>query len=606
MLDFEGILKTIAVGKTVATDDLLFFLCKDSKKDRLSANFKLAEAFYSAGKIEQAKVFIQRAWLFSGFSEEVLPLLEKVCRAVDDLDTLREAYKRVGLNKARSGGVEAALPYFMKNMYIHSNHGKGDTYSYDFDILHELECLAEPFRFSPALHEWAPGVRKLRVAYLVYGATTNQSVIVRILRSIGQHHDRERFEFAFFIPENELTEFSGSAFLRENIRSLEQLGEIVVVTNGTSHVEALLDTGRQIFEYAPDILVTSVLLGDLKQYYIASLRPAPVTIGFMFGPPQQFSAPLLDWSIAYDPHALMDCMSNCTRISSETELPPKDGPRVSRAKYGIPDEAVVIVASGRFSKFLDRDYWENIAEVMKEDSRAYLIVVGLTKRPLFLDEIIAGELVGRTVILGWVDDLNAIFRASDIMVDTYPSGGGATIHDAMGLGIPVLTFKNNYMHLFDQTDWSVGGWLVEISDLVLERGDWSQMRTTLTRLVSDREYRMEMGMLCRQRAVDKWSSPERMIRNMENVYQDVFQKIYDSRSVSVAPLSPGLPDTAVFREVMEKRINFWRFQEEFIQRDAVHFAAFFTRFPFLVSILLKLESVIKPSYVKRLTSYLKR
>lgn len=603
---FDSVIQMVKQNNLRDQSLLLPYLCAETIEERLRNNYSLASACLAAKNLVQAKIFIERAWLFSDFSEKILPLYEEINRLAGDLEALREAYKRVGINCGRIGGIEAALPYFIKSMYTYVYNGKGDSYKYDFEVLRELEQLAEPFRFSPILRMWLPGVRKLRIAYLVYGAASQQSVVVKIMHSIGCLHDRERFEFAFFIPENELVDFTGSAFLRENIRQLEEIGEIVAVTNGTTQATALLDTAKQIFDYSPDILVTSALLADFKQYYIASLRPAPFIIGLTLGPPQQFSAPIQDWSITFDPHALMDSMSGCSLIPLEVDLPPEDGPSASRDTYGIPGDAVVIIAAGRASKFLYRAYWETLAGLMRLDTKVYLIIIGLTNRPPFLDEVITGELVGRTVLLGWLDDYIALLRISDIMVDTYPSGGGITLVDAMALGLPTVTFKNNYMHLFDQCDWSPGERVVDTPELVAERGDWNSMRTILEQLVGNKVYRAEMGNICKQKAIEKRGSPERMIRSMESVYQDVFRKAYESRPASAEPTSPSLPDTTVFREVMEKRINFWRFQEEFIQRDAVHFAAFFTRFPFIVSILLKLESVIKPSYIKRLSSYLRR
>lgn len=595
MPSFATIIQTIEQNAVIDQSLLLPYLCVDSIEERLRYNHALATTYHAVGNIVQAKVFMERAWLFSNFSEEMLPLYEEINSAVDDLDALREAHKRVGMNRARIGGVEAALPFFMQSMYTYAHHGRGDSYVYDFDILHEIEHLAEPLRFSPPMRKWSPGVRKLRIAYLVYGATQNQSVIIKILSSIGQFHNKEHFEFAFFIPENELIEYGKFSFLRENIRSLETLGEIVVVSNGTNNAEALLEIASQIYDYSPDILVTSALLADLKQYYIASLHPAPLIIGLTMGPPQQFSAPLLDWSITFDHHCLMDCMSDCSRVPLEVELPSEHSICASRSEYGIPDDAVVIVAAGRASKFLNRDFWETLAAVMTAKENVYLIIIGLTQKPSFIDEVITEQLVRRTLLLSWLDDYCSLLRISDIMVDTYPSGGGVTIMDAMGLEVPVLTFGNNYMHLFDQTDWSPGEWVVGLPELIAVRGDWSSMRKILDRLVDDREYRIKMGHLCRQVAIEKRGSPERMVRNVERVFQDVFLKVYKFRSTSNASNLPATssPDASTFRDVMEKRINFWRFQDKFLQRDEVHLAACLTRFPFLVSILLKLELIIK-------------
>jgi len=66
-----------------------------------------------------------------------------------------------------------------------------------------------------------------------------------------------------------------------------------------------------------------------------------------------------------------------------------------------------------------------------------------------------------------------------------PSGGSVVLMDAMALGIPVVSFKNNYMKLFDQTDWSSAEEIIPIADLLLNRGDFTQMKSLLTKLITD-------------------------------------------------------------------------------------------------------------------------
>ncbi len=371
MSHFKKIITTIINGYEIEPSLLLPYLCLESLSERLRINLELAKAYNAAGNITQARVFIERAWLFSEFSEAVLPIYEENVRKSGDLDALREAYKRVGMSKAKSEGVGAALPYFFKSMYTYTDNGRGDSYKFDFDILDEIGRLTEPFQFSPVLREWNLGTRKLRIAYLVFGATHAQSVVVKILRDIGQYHNRELFEFAFFVPENELIAFSNYEALRRNIQSLEELGELVAVTNGGNSAEGLMEISKRIFDYAPDIMVTSALLADFKQYYIAALRPAPVIIGLTHGPPQQFSSPLLDWSISWDSHALMDCMSGCSHVPLEVNLPSVTVGFPARESYGITHDAIVLVAAGRATKFLDRDYWQAIAAVMAANKKVF-------------------------------------------------------------------------------------------------------------------------------------------------------------------------------------------------------------------------------------------
>ena len=53
----------------------------------------------------------------------------------------------------------------------------------------------------------------------------------------------------------------------------------VVVPNSPYEAMTLIELGRLIYDYNPDILVTIAGLADLKHYFITSLKPAPLILG---------------------------------------------------------------------------------------------------------------------------------------------------------------------------------------------------------------------------------------------------------------------------------------------------------------------------------------
>ena len=77
MTDFDSILLRIAKGENISQYELLPYLCLEIQEQRCDVNTRLAEAYsqvQTTENLQQAKVFIQRAWLLSGFSADLLTL----------------------------------------------------------------------------------------------------------------------------------------------------------------------------------------------------------------------------------------------------------------------------------------------------------------------------------------------------------------------------------------------------------------------------------------------------------------------------------------------------------------------------------------------------
>lgn len=568
-MDITQLIEKIASGNSVSSAELLPFLCLESKEERCKVNIKLAEAYSQAGNIHQAKVFIARAWILSDFSADILGQYVKIHKALDDIDSIREAYKRIGMVKAKSGNLESALSYFYQSMYAYNLNQKGDYYEYDFDILEAIEGLAEPHRFKPKMNVDEIANRKIRLAYLVFGTTHLKSVIVKILCLFAEFHDKKRFEVVFFVHENELLVFPGYKTVQQNINDLMEYGGVVFVTSGTNQEDMLYETAKRLHDYQPDILITSALLADLKQYFIASLHPAPVMIGLLFGPPPQFAAPMLDLGISFTKHPLMDCPSNCSLVDLEIKLPEPPVSTADKSAYNIPDDSVVMVSAGRPTKFLDRDFWTAVIDLLRTYPNAFFVAIGLGDGPHFFNELIPEDLKSRFRFFGWLEDYIKILQIADIVIDTYPSGGGVVLMDAMALGKPFLSFKNNYMKIFDQTDWSNAEEYLEIPELLAERYDWEHFKKTASRLIEDKDFRQKMGDLCMAQINSRKGHPERMVQRCEEIYEKVIkQRASNQQFTDKDNTNEALVTSKDFYVLMEERVNFWKFNEGLY--DKVH------------------------------------
>lgn len=517
--NFGKLIERIRTDDHVKSSELLPYLSLEHSEERCHANYRLAEAYLEIGNFRQAKVFIDRAWILSNFSVEILSLYIKIHSELNDIESIRNAYKRLGMVEASKGNIAKALKYFNLWQYTYAHHRKLDKYDYDFDILERVEQLAEPWQFKEYPRSEPLNSRKIRLAYLMYGMAQSNNVIVKINLMLAKYHDKNRFEIAFFVPEPFFLLYGLNWHQsRKNIKLLKGYNcDVIIAPSIASAEKRLLSVANQIYRYRPDILITNAMLAEMEHYFIASLRPAPLIVGLLQGPPQQFVSPIIDWGISWSKHPLIDSPCDSSLVHIGFDLPDRTSIKpYTKQALAIPDDSQILMSAGRHVKFQNRDFWKAILDILSRYPDLYYIAVGVSKEQvIFLDEISTSELSERIRLLGWREDCLSIFCLADIVIDTYPSGGGHVLIDAMALGIPFVSFENNYMQKFDQTDWSVADEFVSIPDLMINRGDFGQFKYAVSKLIDDKEYRSRMGGLCKERIHLSMSSPEKGVRTFE-------------------------------------------------------------------------------------------
>ncbi|HEX6182900.1 MAG TPA: hypothetical protein VFZ44_03240 [Pyrinomonadaceae bacterium] len=522
-MSLDAILSRVESGESVPPSDLLPYLCLERREQRAEVNALLARAYFRAGggqNLAHAGAFVRRAWLLGRFPPDLLPLYTEIHTALDDVEAIREAYKRVGMRAAARGDADEAIKYFDLWHYAYHHLRKLDRYEYDFDIMECVGRLARPHRLAPRPRPDASKGGPVRVAYLVKGITEVGAVLVKINLLFARHHDRSRVEPMFFVPE------SGRAVLeseagREHIRLFESHGyRLETAPDVGATAERLRAVARSIADARPDLLVTDAALADFQHYYLASLRPAPYVVGLVQGPPEQFAAPDLDWGLAWSKHPLIDCPVSCTLIDMELELPDRDRlAPYDRGELGLPADAFVMATAGRHVKFQEPAVWRAVIDLLEEHPRLYYLAMGVEESQVpFLPAMLTPELRSRVLFLGWRggDYLRGLCLA-DVLLDTFPSGGGAVLSDAMALGVPVVTFRNNYMKRYDQTDWSPAEEFIH-TDTVVGRGDFEQMKRVVARLIGDEPYRREVARSLQEHIRLTRGDPARAIRRCEDAY----------------------------------------------------------------------------------------
>lgn len=526
-MELDKLIEQIMGGNLIKGSELLPYLCLENVEERWYANFRLAEAYSEIGDLHQAQVFIKRSWVLSKFSPDLLPLYIKIHLALNDVGAIRDAYKRLGMMEASKGNISDALKYFNLWQYAFANYQKLDKYNYDFDILERIEEMAKPWRYKDYDLPRRSDNKKIRLAYLTFGMSHTNSVLIKVNRTFAQYHDKSHFVVTFFVPE----ECKSQQGL-ENIKIFKKYNcGVIVAPSSKKSLKNLLAVGMQIYNYKPDILVTNALLADFEHYFITCLRPAPIIIGLLQGPPPQFTAPCLDWSISWSKHPLIDCPSDCSLVQMGLDLPDTDSITPYKKKdFDIPDDSQILLSAGRHVKFQSLDFWKSMLSILSAFPMVYYVVVGVTTEQLpFLDELLTPELEGRVKLLGWREDQLRIYSLADVVIDTFPSGGGHVLVEAMALGIPFVSFENNYMREFDQTDWSVADEFVSIPELLINRGDFKQFKRIISKLLEDEAYRSKIGTLCKEQIHSSIGSAEEGVRRFESVLLEIMKKEMDHK-----------------------------------------------------------------------------
>lgn len=544
----ESICHTIQQGQVPTQADLALALGVESKEERFRNNFELAKSYFNyTDNHRQAAIFAERAFALSGTSEEFLGLFVEIQKSIGGDEKIRMAYRRMGDRYADSGDVIHALRCYGMSRDTYALLGRGNYYEYDVDALEAIRRLADRFAPFRGISRPRTGRKKVRVAYLVFHVKHPESVIVKMLGIFAQHHQRDDFEVAFFVPEssNENDEVA-----RKNINALRVAGGHVVQTAMASPLARHIDTARRIHAFAPDILVTSALLADYGHYFVSLLARAPVNIGLGYGPPELYMPPDLDWVISGTKQPLLDCPCDGSVVPVESVLPDRaDLALANRAELGIPEGALVVASAGRPLKFMSRDFWKALIDFLELRPNACFVAIGLDGDPPFLPELLSDGVQDRVIRLGWQADYLRVLGLADIVVDTYPSGGGLVVIDSMALAIPVISFRCDYFQRFNQMEWSPGEDLVALPELIVDRRDFEGLVQRLLALADDTSLRQRLGAECRKVAQETLGSPARYIERHEAIYKMVLR----AKSADYFRLSLMAKTVAIFRAWLSRK-----------------------------------------------------
>ena len=491
-------------------------LASGSREDRFLACRDIAFALASAGCAERALRLAERGfniWLGDdGFIDEYLALL----KSVGDAAQIRRVAKRAGIWHTEHGTIGDAIAYFNIHQYAEQSTGSGDRYCQNHEVLHAVEMLAGVTGSSLPRRRYV-GDGRIRIAYLVYGAAHTSSVLVRLALDFVKYHDQQRFECAFFAPDPDTPPSTPV-----NIELFRAAGEELCMIKSFDSETCLIETAAAIDRFKPDILVSLAALADYRHYFLFAKCPAVARVSLCYGPPAQFVPPKADMAISATRHPLMDCPCDGAVVALDATLPAR--PAAIRRSETVSNK-VTILAAGRSEKFLDRKYWETILGVLAQFPHTRFLAVGIESPPEFLQELLATQPGERVEVYGWLNGYHDLLSQADIVLDTFPSGGGLTVLDSMAFGIPVLTFANDYLVAYDQSNWNPAEEFLCEPLLVVRRGDFSAFAARLGELIVDRSLRVRLGAEGEIRVREAHGNPARMIRRIESHYAQVLKRV---------------------------------------------------------------------------------
>jgi len=546
--ELSSVIKSLQAGGTVDNSRLRRLLTLELKEDRYHVNLRLAAAYYDRYEhlneqqsLQYAKSCIDRALLLSRYSVDVLPLLVQINRALDDVDAIRDALKRIGIEAASRGAFDEALLLFDRWLYANSEFKRNDTHTFDADVIASVERMGALHRFARRADTAFEG-RKLRLAYLTQGLTQAGSVLIKIDQVFARLHDKSRFEIAYFAADDPAL-INSSLDAQTAIADFRASGcQFYAPPETQTTHERLVGVGRQIHEFGPDVLVTSAALATFRNYFIASLRPAPVTVAFNQGSTPQFSWHSFDHTINWFLTTLPDCPSDSSHVLLELELPQAEKiTPVSREQLAIPANATILATGGRWQKFQEPDFWRVMSALLSELPDLYCIVVGIKEdQAPFLDTILTPEARRKISFKPWGKDYLDNLAAADLVVDSYPMGGGVFLMEAMSIGLPVVSFHHDYVAYYRNDDCSGGEEIVGIEELLIERGNLDQLKERVARLVRDPDHRRKLGERCRQLLHENHGQPRRMVQRCEDIFERVLRERFATVEKDHAALSFNL------------------------------------------------------------------
>jgi glycosyltransferase involved in cell wall biosynthesis len=324
---------------------------------------------------------------------------------------------------------------------------------------------------------------RLRVGYLLAGEGGERySPLPDISIDLALAHDRSRVEPVV------LTFHSLDALARESPffagrrdRLAGARVPLLALPREGAPFDAVKAAAETVAALDLDVLVTNAL-SDYA-FLLATLRPARRLVGLGLGEIQLYTSPVLDSCVQFTLKPGEDGLCDTVLVRGFVSEPRMAEPgTVTPAELRLPPGGPTLLSAGRAVKFRSRPYWDLVARVLAARPAVRLVVCGIDRT--FLEEQPAAEPVrpfaDRVHPLGWRNDYLRVAAACDLVLDTFPQGGGWTLFEPMSLGIPVIGYRDPPLPMFREATWNPG---LEFFDLPEAVFDWWEPDSVVARVL---------------------------------------------------------------------------------------------------------------------------
>lgn len=368
-------------------------------------------------------------------------LLPVIPKSGEEIEHWRERFssRLLALSKsdARLPGPPLDTP--VMNFYL-AYHGANDR-----DVMTTLSDTIR--RMCPALDWAAPhctaGAKRDRGGPLrvgIFSSYFSDHAVAWTMRGLVDHLPKERFDVTLFA----VASSTGSI--------LPDLRDVATVVDLPF---AYAPARQAIAECECDVLIYADIGMESLSYLMAHARLAPVQCA-LWGHPVTTGIPTVDYYVSNEVAEPSDGQSyyseRLVRLDGvQTSYRRPDMPKAARprAPLGLPDDATVYLCPQSLFK-IHPDMDAPLAEILRRDPAGCLVLFEGSDtvitdrlkdrwRPVFGDVFDRVRFLPRVAVARFL----AVVASADVLLDTWPFGGGNTSYQGFAAGLPIVTLPGH-------------------------------------------------------------------------------------------------------------------------------------------------------------------
>lgn len=456
-----------------------------SRLERAAANKAYGHSLLQAGMPTQADVVWERALAQSHYQDyETAANLAKLRISRGQWAELNTMHRSMAFEHAADGRYESML----QSMYLANYHAYMETGSYEH-MKHDpavdavLRLVAKEVTPLAGYEKEITGMdpAKIKVAFGIEGLDQSQAPI-RMILDLALGLDPQRFEVLL------VSRLGISKHWLETANMLAGRGVRLLMGKGSSEFESL-----QMALYALRHIACDVLLLPAPW-----LSPWFNLLGCCGAAERVVK--IISQTGGRETH-FGQVMSNSLRALAEETV---DGLyfgafsgapwRELRLRQANRNGQLNVLVAGRGSKLGNRCFWEALCRAQEKTPGLAISVAGCRRNDLSPDLPVPRK----TRFLGFVDDMAQVMMQHDLLVDTWPTGGGMVIREACRSAIPILSYEtdwNSRMSVDNDSHVTLHNRLIP-GDLLLPKFDAELISATIARLADDHQFY--------NKALDSW------------------------------------------------------------------------------------------------------